>query len=47
MLKNFFGYMCLVDLEKAFDGAPNKVLEWPMRNKERPEVLISSAMSLC
>ena len=40
-------YMCLVDLEKAFDRVPRKVLEWAMRQKGIPEVLVRSAMSLC
>ena len=26
-------YMCLVDLEKAFDRLQRKVLEWAMRKK--------------
>ena len=26
-------YMCLVDLEKAFDRVPRKVLEWALRKK--------------
>ena len=26
-------YMCFVDLEKAFDGVPKKVMEWTLRKK--------------
>ena len=38
--------MCFVDLEKAFDSVPRKVLEWAMRKKGIPEVLVISVMSL-
>ena len=27
-------YMCLVDMEKAFDRVPRKVMEWAMRKKD-------------
>ena len=38
--------MCFVNLEKAFDRVPRKVLEWAMRKKRMPEVLACSVMSL-
>ena len=39
-------YMYFVDLEKAFDRVPRKVLEWAMRKKEIQEVLVRSVMSM-
>ena len=39
-------YMCFVDLEKAFVRVPRKVLEWAMRKKGIPDVLVRSVMSL-
>ena len=36
----------LVDLEIALDIVPRKVLEWALRKKEIPEVLVRSVMSL-
>ena len=35
-----------MDLEKAFDRVQRKVLEWAMRKKGIPEVLVRSVMSL-
>ena len=32
--------MCFVDLEKALDIVPSKVLEWTVRKKGLPEVLL-------
>ena len=39
--------MCFVDLINAFDRVPWKVLEWALRKKGIPEVLVISVMSLC
>ena len=39
-------YMCFVILEKAIDRIPRKVVEWAMRKKGIPEVLVRSLMSL-
>ena len=38
--------MCFVDLEKAFDRVPRKVVEWAMRSKGIPETLVPAVMSL-
>ena len=38
--------MCFVDLEKAFDRVPRKVLERALRKKVMPDVLVRSVMSL-
>ena len=38
--------MCFVDLEKACDRVTRKVLEWAMRKKGMPDVLVRSVMSL-
>ena len=35
-------YMCFVDLEKAFDRVPRRVMEWAMRKKGLPEILVMS-----
>ena len=39
-------YMCFVDMEKAFDRVPRKVLEWTMRKKGQSEVIVRAVMSL-
>ena len=39
-------YMCFVDLEKAFDRVPRKVMEWALRKKSLLEVLVKAVMSL-
>ena len=40
------GYVCFVDLWKAFYRVPKKVLEWAIRKKGIPDVLLRSVMSL-
>ena len=37
--------MCLVYLEKAFDRFLMKVVEWAMRKKGIPEVLVTAVVS--
>ena len=39
-------YMCFVDMEKAFDRVPRKVMEWAMRKKGLSEVIVRAVMSL-
>ena len=39
-------YMCFVDIEKAFDGVPRKMMEWAMRKKGLPEVIVRAAICL-
>ena len=39
-------YMCFVDLEKAFDRVPRKVIKWALRKKSLPEVLVKAVISL-
>ena len=38
--------MCLVDLEKAFNRVTRKVLEWALRKRGVPEVMVRAVMSL-
>ena len=38
--------MCFVDLEKAFDCVPRKMMEWALRKKGLPEMLVIAVMSL-
>ena len=39
-------YMCFIDLEKAFDRVPRRVMEWAIRKKGLPEILVKAVMSL-
>ena len=39
-------YMCFVNLEKAFDRVPRKVMKLALRKKSLPEVLVKAVMSL-
>ena len=39
-------YTCFVDLEMAFDRVPRKVLEWAMRKRGIPEVMVRAVTSL-
>ncbi|KAA3670323.1 uncharacterized protein DEA37_0010186 [Paragonimus westermani] len=39
-------YMCFVDLEKAFDRVPRKVIEWSLRKKGVNERLVRAIMRL-
>ena len=39
-------YVCFADLEKAFDRVPRGVMEWAMRKKGLPEILVKAVMSL-
>ena len=44
--KNKKLYMCFVDMEKAFDRVPRKVMEWAMRKNGLSEVIVWAFMSL-
>ena len=44
--KNKKLYMCFVDMEKAFDRVPRKVMEWAMRKKGLSEVIVRAVRSL-
>lgn len=39
-------FMCFVDLEKAFDRVPRKVIEWALRKRNVPEALVEVVMKL-
>ena len=38
-------YMCFMDIEKAFDRVPRKVMQWAMRKKGLAEVIVRAVMS--
>ena len=38
--------MCFVDMEKAFDRVPRKVMEWPKRTKGLSEVMVRAVMGM-
>ena len=35
-------YICFVDLDKAFDRVPRRVMVWAMRKKDLPEILVNA-----
>ena len=39
--------MCFVDMEKAFDRVPRKVMEWAMRKKGLSKVIVPVVISQC
>ena len=39
-------YLSFIGLDKAIDRVPRNVLEWAMRKKGVPKVLVRSVMSL-
>ena len=39
-------YTSFVDIEKAFNRVSRKVMEWVMRKKSLPEVIVRTVMSL-
>jgi len=44
--KNKKLYHVFVDLEKAFDRVPRKVVEWALRRKEMRERMVEAVMAL-
>ena len=38
--------MCFVDMEKTLDRVPKRAMEWAMKKKVLPEILIKAVMSL-
>ena len=39
-------YMCFVDLEKAFDRVSRRVMQWALKKKGLPEILVKAVISL-
>lgn len=39
-------YMCFVDLEKAFDRVPRRVMEWALRKRGVPKAMVKAVMCL-
>ena len=39
-------YKCFVDLEKASDRVPRKVLEWAIRKKGIPDIMVRSVINV-
>ena len=38
--------MCFVDLENAFERVPRRAIQWALRTKGLPEILVKALMSL-
>ena len=38
--------LCFVDLQKAFDGVPRRVIEWALRRRGVPEALAKAVMKM-
>ena len=38
--------MCLKDLRKSFDKVTGRVMQWALRKKRLPEILVKAVMSL-
>ena len=39
-------YISFMDIEKVLDGVPKNVIEWSLRKKGVPEIMVRAAMSL-
>ena len=39
-------YMCFMDLEKAFDRVPRRLMQWALWKKGLPKILVKAMMSL-
>ena len=40
-------FMCFVDLKKAFNRIPRRVMQWALRKKGLPGILVKAVMRLC